>query len=332
MSSPHAIGHGPQGNPGMAMKGPPYPPAGASIGGRATAPVDVPISAVFIAIFLAGAVSHFTIFRKNLKRNYKFIPSAASGGFCMARVVANVLRIVWAAKPMNVNVAIAAQVFVAAGVLILFVLNLIFAQRLLRASHPKVGWSRPASYAFKMLYILIGLTLVIVITASVHSFFTLNPNARRIDRDLQLFGGSVLTFVAFLPLPIVAFILAVPRKQPIDQFGSGSWSAKVIIVVTAACLLTLGAGFRIGVSASPPRPANIPAWYHHKASFYIFNFVLEAIVVYMFLFGRIDRRFYVPNGSSKERNYAANRTQQGPKDSERATDDDEAGTSEKVLS
>ncbi|KAK2853319.1 hypothetical protein FQN49_005187 [Arthroderma sp. PD_2] len=322
-----ASGH----NPNMMIPGPPYPPAGAGLGGVSTVSVDVPICAVLIAIFLGGAVFHFAIFRKNLKRNYKFIPSAASGGFCMARVVANVLRIAWAGKPKNVNLAIASQVFVAAGVLILFILNLIFVQRMLRANHPRIGWSRPLTYAFKGLYTLIGLTLVIVITATVHSFFTLDPGARRIDRDLQLFGGSLLTFVAFLPLPILAFILLVPRKQPIDQFGSGSWSTKVIMVAIAACLLTLGAGFRIGVSASPPRPRNNPAWYHHKACFYIFNFVLEAMVVYMFLIGRIDRRFHVPNGSSKEKNYSSNRTIQDPKYQENLNDE-EAAPSQKVLS
>ncbi|KAM5433520.1 hypothetical protein MferCBS31731_007026 [Microsporum ferrugineum] len=327
MSSHQGMGHGPNGGkPDMMMPGPPYPPPGAGLGGRSTIPVDVPISAVFIAIFLTGAISHFTIFRRNLKRNHKFIPSAASGGFCIARIVANVLRIAWAAKPMNVNLAIAAQVFVAAGVLILFVLNLIFAQRMLRASHPTIGWSRPVSYAFKLLYILIGLTLVTVITATVHSVFTLDTTARRIDRDLQLFGGSLLTFVAFLPLPILTFIHIVPRRQPIEQFGSGSWSAKAMIIAIAACLLTLGAGFRIGVSASPLRPATNPAWYHHKACFYVFNFVLEAMVVYMFLFGRIDRRFFVPNGSSKVRNYSDNRIE------EKAAGNGEARRSQNFLS
>ncbi|EFQ96972.1 hypothetical protein MGYG_00016 [Nannizzia gypsea CBS 118893] len=316
---------GAYGKPGMGMPGPPYPPPGAGLGGRPTVSIDVAICAVFIAIFLVGAISHFTMFRKNLKRNHKFIPSAASGGFCMARIVANILRIVWAANPMDIDIAIAAQVFVAAGVLILFVLNLIFAQRMLRASHPAVGWSRPVSYAFKILYILIGLTLVMVITATVQSFFTPDPHTRQIDRDLQLFGGSLLTFVAFLPIPILACIYLAPGRQPPEQFGSGSWSAKVIIVATAAFLLTLGAGFRIGVSASPPRAPTNPAWFHHKACFYVFNFVLEAMVVYMFLFGRIDRRFFVPNGSSKTRNYTDNRTE--PK----TTSDDEAGQSQVVI-
>ncbi|KAG8208223.1 putative family c-likeg-protein-coupled receptor protein [Trichophyton interdigitale] len=326
MSRSLDMAHGLPGKPGIEAHGPPYPPSGAGLGGRPTLSVDVAISAVFISIFLAGAVSSFTIFRKNLQRNHKFIPSAATGGYCIARIVANTLRIVWAAKPMNINVAIAAQVFIAAGVLILFVINLIFAQRMLRASHPAVGWSRPVSYAFKILYILIGLTLVTVITATVQSFFTLDPNTRRIDRDLQLFGGSLLTFVAFLPIPILAFIHLAPRRQPRDQFGSGSWSAKVIIVTATAVLLTLGAGFRIGVSASPIRAATNPAWYHHKACFYIFNFVLEAMVVYMFLFGRVNRRFFVPNGSSKVRNYSDNRTE--PKTS----DNDEEGQGQVVMS
>ncbi|OAL69974.1 hypothetical protein A7D00_6013 [Trichophyton violaceum] len=298
MSSSPDMAHGPPGKPGIEAHGPPYPPPGAGLGGRPTLSVDVAVSAFFIAIFLAGAVSHFTLFRKNLKRNYKFIPSAATGGFCIARIVANTLRIVWAAKPMNINVAIAAQVFVAAGVLILFVINLRNVCFVLAIP----SWDGLVQYHTPLKY-----------------------STSLSDHDLQLFGGSLLTFVAFLPIPILAFIHLAPQRQPRDQFGSGSWSAKVIIVTAAALLLTLGAGFRIGVSASPIRAATNPAWYHHKACFYVFNFVLEAMVVFIFLFGRVDRRFFVPNGSSKVRNYSDNRIE--PKTS----DNDEEGQSQVVI-
>ncbi|EEP79757.1 predicted protein [Uncinocarpus reesii 1704] len=227
----------------------------------------------------------------------------------MARIVANVLRIAWATRQTNIRLAIAAQVFVAAGVLILFILNLIYAQRILRASHPRLGWSRPLSYTFKALYVVVGLTLVIVITASVQSFHTLNPNTRRIDRNLQLYGASYLTFISFLPLPILAYVHLAPRRgqpQPVEPFGKGSWIAKSLIVGAAAALLTLGAGFRLGTSAMPPRPIFSPAWYHHKACFYIFNFGIEAVVAYLFLLARMDQRFYVPDGSSKVRTYSGN--------------------------
>ncbi|QVM07970.1 hypothetical protein D8B26_002667 [Coccidioides posadasii str. Silveira] len=300
----------PQGQHPGKLRGPPYLPNAAGVGGVPTVSVDVPISAVFIAIFIVGAVGHMRLFKLNLSRGHKFIPSAVTFGFCMARIVANILRIAWATRQTNVRLGIAANVFVAAGVLLLFILNLLYCQRLLRASHPRLGWSRSMSYFIKALYIIIAATLVIVITATVQSFYTLNADIRRIDRNLQLYGGSYLTFISFLPLPILAYVQLAPRKgraQPVESFGKGSWTAKCLIVGTAGVLLTLGAGFRLGTSAMPPRPVFHPAWYHHKACFYIFNFGLEAIVVYLFLLGRVDQRFYVPDGSSKVRNYSEKR-------------------------
>ncbi|WEW56843.1 hypothetical protein PRK78_002298 [Emydomyces testavorans] len=297
----------PQGPPLGNTQGPPYLPHTAAPGGAPTTSVDVPISAVSLALFIGGAIGHMGLFRLNLSRGHKFVPSAVAFGFCMARIVATVLRIAWSTNLTNISLAIAAQVFVAAGVVLLFILNLLFVQRMLRASHPRLGWSRPLSYLFKALYTLIGLTLVMVITATVQSFYTLNTNTRRIDRDLQLYGGSYTTFISFLPLPILACIQLAPRRgqpQPVDPFGKGSWTAKGLIVGTAAVFLTLGAGFRLGTSAMPPRPLFKPAWYHHKACYYIFNFGVEVIVVYLYLLGRVDQRFYIPDGSSKARNYS----------------------------
>ncbi|KAI1915132.1 hypothetical protein LOZ39_002996 [Ophidiomyces ophidiicola] len=287
--------------------GPPYLPQSAGLGGIPTVSVDVPICSVFVAIFLVAAVSHMRLFRLNLSRGHKFIPSAVTFGFCVARTVANVLRIAWATHTTNFRLAIAAQVLVAAGVILLFILNLLYAQRMLRASWPRLGWSRGGSYLFKALCILIGITLIMVIVATVQSFYTLNANTRRIDRNLQLYGGSYTTFISFLPLPILVFLFLTSRPgqpQPGESFGAGSWGAKGVIVGAASVLLTLGAGFRLGIAAMPPRPLSHPAWYHHKVCFYIFNFSLEAIVVYLYLLGRVDQRFFVPDGSSKVRSYS----------------------------
>ena len=294
--------------PGAISSGPPYLPSTSGLGGHATVGVDVPISAVFIAMFIFCAVGHMTVFQRNRRRGHKFIPSVATFGFCMARITASVLRIAGATRPTNINLAIAGQVFVAAGVLILFILNLLFAQRMLRASQPRFGWSRPVSIAFKALYLLIFLTLVMLIAATVKMFFTLDPDTRRVCRDLQLYGASFFTFVTFLPLPIVAYACLAPRHQPIDPFGTGKWTTKAKIVGVSGVLLCMGAGFRLGTSAMPARAITNPAWYHHKACFYIFNFGLEVVVAYMWLVFRFDRRFYIPDGSSKVRNYSREST------------------------
>ncbi|KAI2789314.1 hypothetical protein POX_d04800 [Penicillium oxalicum] len=283
--------------------GGPYPPTTAQLGGRPTVEVDVPICTILLVAFLSFGICHMVRFRRNLARGHKFIPSGATFGFCMSRVVANVMRIVWACYPNNVRVAIAASIFVAAGVLILFVLNLLFAQRMMRAAFPAWGWSQPVSWTYKGLYALVALSIIMLITAIVQNMYTLDPNTHRIDRDIQLYGVTFFAIVSFLPLPIVMLVYIFADENKVTPFGSGSWRAKALVILTAGTLLCLGASYRAGTTWMTPRPANDPPAYMHKACFYIFDFVLDLVVVAIFFFARVDQRFYIPDGSSKLRHY-----------------------------
>ncbi|KKY25043.1 hypothetical protein UCRPC4_g02100 [Phaeomoniella chlamydospora] len=287
-----------------AQQGPPYAPTTASLGGSPTIHEDIPITAVFLFLFLCGAVGHMTVFQINKRRGHKFLISGMLFGFCMARITTMVMRIVWANYPHDVSVAIAAQIFVAAGVVLLFVANLLFAQRLVRAAHPNFGWHRSFSIAFKVLYALIIIFLIMVITATVDTFYTLNTHTRKIDRRIQLSAQTYYALVSFIPIPLVILGLLVPRKTRVEKFGSGRWRTKVIILLTSSFLLCLGAAFRVGTNFKTPRPRNNPAWYHSKACFYIFNFTVEIIVVFLYLFLRVDRRFYIPNGSKGPGDYS----------------------------
>ncbi|KAJ5159471.1 uncharacterized protein N7482_006475 [Penicillium canariense] len=283
--------------------GGPYASTVAQLGGRPTVKLDVPLCSVFLAAFLGFGICHMVLFRRNLARGHKFIPSAVTFGFCMSRVVANAMRIAWACHPENVRIAIAAQIFVAAGVLLLFILNLLYAQRMLRAAFPAFGWARPVSYAFKALYVLVVITIIMLITVIIQLSYTLNANTHRIDRDIQLYGVTYFAIVSFLPLPIVSLVLLFAEEKHVASFGSGSWRIKAIIVFVAGTLLCLGASFRAGTAWMAPRPASSPPPYMHKTCFYVFDFGIDLAVVILFLFARVDKRFHVPNGSSKVRHY-----------------------------
>ena len=283
--------------------GGPYAPKTAALGGLPTKDLDVPICAVFLVLFAAGAASHMTLYQRNNRRGHKFLPSVVTFGFCMSRIIANVIRIVWACYPTNVSLAIAAQIFVAAGVLLLFVLNLIYAQRMLRAAFPTFGWSRPLSWALKVLYLIVVISIIMVITVVIQSMYTLNANTHRIDHDIQLYGVTYFAIFSFLPIPIVLAILILTRFRSVKHPGTGSWHTRAFIILLAGCLLCLGASFRAGTSWLNPRPLTDPAWYQSKACFYIFNFAIDWTVVMIFLVSRTDKRMWVPNGSSKVRHY-----------------------------
>ncbi|RJE26201.1 hypothetical protein PHISCL_01449 [Aspergillus sclerotialis] len=295
----------------------------AILGGHPTKTVDVPICSVFLFLFLLGAIFHMTVFQVNRRRGHKFIPSVVTFGFCMSRIAANIVRIAWAVHPTSQGLAIAAQILVAAGVVLLFILNLLFTQRMLRATHPTIGWARPVSWTFKAVYIFIVICIIMVITVVVQSFNTTNPNTLRIDHDIQLAAVTYITVVSFLPLPLLVFILLFPnRLRRIESFGTGSWYSKIILVALTSILLCLGASFRAGTTWLPSRPAIDPPWYVHKACFYVFNFSLEITVVAAYLVGRIDRRFYVPDGSSKVRHYRPRAEVENESEGRRDSDED----------
>lgn len=282
----------------------PYPPVYASLGLTPTVGLDVPITAVFLFLFILGAIAHMTILQLNQRQGHKFIMSGMMFGFCMARIVTCTMRIVWATRPTKVPIALAAQIFVAAGVVLLFVINLIFAQRIIRASHPNGGWHPFFSKFFTSLYVLIVITLFMIITVVVQSFYTLNKNTLRIDHDIQLYGQTLYAVLAFLPIPLVLGGLVIPRKTRVEKFGSGHFRSKIYILFLSTALLTLGAAFRVGVNYKTPRRRDDPAWYHSKACFYIFNFTVELMVIILYFVVRVDTRFFVPNGSRRAGDYS----------------------------
>ena len=285
------------------LPGPPYPPQTAQLGGSPTTGVDDPICGVLIFLFAVGAVANMAVFQMNRKIKHKFVFSVLLFGFCLARIVSLIVRIVWAESPLNIPLGLAANILTAAGVLLLFIVNLIFAQRMIRAYHPEFGWTLGTANAFRVLYasLVVGLALVIVVI--VQSFYTLDATIRSTDRVIQLLCASYFTLVAFLPLPILAVATLFPHDYRIQKFGSGSFRMKLALIGGTAALLTLGAGFRLGVAADT-RPLADPAWFTSKAAFYCFNYVIEILIVFAYTASRFDRRFHVPDGSSGPGDYA----------------------------
>lgn len=285
-------------------KGPPYASQTAALGGIPTVSLDVPITSVFLALFALGAISHMTIFQINRKSGHKFIMSGAMFGFCMARIIACSLRIVWAAKPTNVSVEIAASLFVSVGDIIGFVVNLNLAQRIIRAHHPNFGWHSWLKIAFITMYAVFGLSIILLVSFTVWSYFILDPAKLIIARDVDLFGATYFATAAFLPIPMVLCARFLSSKTPAENFGTGTIRSKVIIVLYGSFLLALGTWFRAGTAYPKARPVDDPASYQSKACFYVFYFTLEILVIWTYLLVRIDRRFYVSDGSKGPGDYS----------------------------
>jgi hypothetical protein len=299
--------------------GGPYAPTTASFGGLPRESTDIPTDVVFIVLYIAFAATNMTIFQLNRRRGHKFLPNAALFGFCMARIVTLSLRIAWSTAQHNVRLAIAANIFVNAGILIVYVINIILAQRILRATHPKLGWNPLLRIAYKVLYVLIGGALAMVITASVLSVseiktfdvallttrqaYTLNPSTKQTCRDLLLAAITFLLVVASLPAVHLAVTNLLPKSEHVEHFGQGSMRTKMTIIGISGCLCMLIAGYKAGINWVPSVPITDSPWYFSKACFYVFNFSLEIVILCVLTFTRIDKKFFVPNGAKNPGDY-----------------------------
>ncbi|PWW77761.1 hypothetical protein C7212DRAFT_313972 [Tuber magnatum] len=277
----------------MMSSGPPYLPKTAGYGGRPDKSVDVPISSVLTAIFLVFAIIHMALFVRNRRRGHFFVISAVAFGFCMSRIVTFSMRIAWATHPRNAQVAIAASVFVAAGVVLMFVVNLNFVQRLLRAYHPRLVGNKLFDRSFLVYYVSTVPVLIMVITATVQSFYTLSTHTLNIDSGIRKFGIIYFALFAFAPIPMLLIGNLIPSNAPRQNFGKkGDLAEKTLIVLLASGILTLSTALRAATSFMP-RPVTDPGWFNSRASFYVFTPLLEVVVVAMYAATRIDLKFHV---------------------------------------
>ena len=224
-------------------------------------------------------------------------------GFCMSRVGTMVLRIAWATRPDNAHVAIAALVFTNIGVLVVYVVVLLLALRVFRATHPKWGWNKSLKKTFTVSYVLLTCAILLTIAFTIVSFYTLNPTVRSVALWVQ--RGAILYMMIFNVVSLVLFLLSwlLPHAPDSENFGTGSIGSKLIILGAALFFTVFIAGFRTGTVWSAPRLASDAAWYDSKVAFYVILFGFEIIIVYLFLFTQLHKTFWVPNGSNKPGDY-----------------------------
>lgn len=285
--------------------GPPYFSYSIALGGgRPTVNQDIPVCAVLLLIYLAGAVANQSIFQQNRRKGHKFYMSWAMFGFCMARVATMVLRIVWTNQTANARLAIAANIFTNIGILVIYIVLLLLVMRVFRATHPSLGWNKLLRKTVRVSYFLLGGALILTVTFTILTFYTLNPTLRTVALWIQ--RVAILYMMMFNLMTMVLLLLSwlLPPASDNENFGTGSMESKLIILGVAVFFSVFIAGFRMGVAWSETRLASNPPWYDSKAAFYVIEFGFEVIVLYLLLLTRFDKRFWVPNDSNKPGDYS----------------------------
>ena len=130
------------------------------MGARPNTNIDIPVSAVLFVVFVILAILHMWIFKRN-RRGTRVIFSGMAFSFCQSRALTFVLRILSAKFPSNVSLTIVASIFLSAGVVFLYALNLNYTQRIVRGYHPRFGHHRAVFIAFGVYYAILAAFLVI---------------------------------------------------------------------------------------------------------------------------------------------------------------------------
>jgi Protein of unknown function (DUF3112) len=208
----------------------------------------------------------------------------------MARVTTSVLRIAWSTQPKNINLGIAAQIFVQAGVVLLFIVNLVCVQQVLRAAHPKLGSHKIAAIAFRLWIALLAVMVILLIAFTVIGFFTLDPIKINNTHIVQRTGAVFFAVTSFAPIVMMAVILGTASKNFLHDIRPRRYNIPFAALILGAMLLSTGAIFR-GTTTFYIEPLLLPAWFQSKVCFYLFNFTIEFLVVLLYAVTRIDRCF-----------------------------------------
>jgi len=265
-------------------------------GGVPTNTVDTPIAVVLIMVYVGLAATHLTIRRRtHLETGENLQTTMLIANFCITRINALVMRIVWANWPHNKDIMLAATVFLGPGVDLLFVCNLIYAHRVWLGfqsrTHPR--FVRPAKWILCFVIFTVAATVIYLLTFTIISFLTTDKELLLKNQAALKVGLTFFAVHSFLPLPVAFVAAALPRPGGYKHFGAATLHTKFGIVAASSALLCLSAAWRCGTTYLP-LPVSGSAWWHHKACFFIFNFVVEAFVVILFAVARVDKMFFIP--------------------------------------
>ncbi|RPA85845.1 hypothetical protein BJ508DRAFT_168394 [Ascobolus immersus RN42] len=274
----------------------------AILGGYPTKNFDLPLSVIFICIFISLAATNITLFLRNKKRGIIFSLNGLSVSFCVSRIATFSLRTAWSTNILNKDLMMVAQILASAGVMVLYIVNLNLSKRFWDSRQPSIATSKPVKYAFIAFYVSVVIVLALLIKGVVMTFT--GGNVTSMDTTMMKIGPIWFAVFSFLPLPIMLGSALRPAHADATPLGtaadrSGMWE-KVAVVVGAAVVLTLGSSVRAGANFLPKRMNSDPAWYHGKGTFYVFLPVVEIAAMLMFLVGRMDKKFHIPIEEEKK--------------------------------
>lgn len=286
-------------NTQLTMKQPPpYVLNEAQTGGLPTVAEDVPPLIAFLVMFSASALASIWLIEYH-RRHHRHLCTIAIILFLFAgeRVLTCMLRLVWAYRLVHVPIALAAQVFVQAGVLLLYLMNLLLVKRIWVEQVPGIRLQHRLRVFLALLSTFTVSTLIMVITSIIVSVYTLDQPIITRCLDIQRAGETYFVLFATIPIPLLLIIQCLSRDRSLQtlDFNTPTIQShkrrKVAFVCSSTLLCLTNAGFKAGVVWMPVRPLFDPAWYHSRACLYAFVFGTELCVLLLCFVARVDLMF-----------------------------------------
>lgn len=128
-----------------------------------------------------------------------------------------------------------------------------------------------------------------VVSASAEGFFLEDEDALRRAGNVQKVAGVVLVVLAAAPVGVVGVLGR--WGEELGRRGRGRRG----LVVGVAVLLVVEVGFRCGVAFEEGRTG----WVHSRAAYYCFVFVVEVVVLGLFVVAMVDPRFREGEGKDE---------------------------------
>lgn len=266
---------------------PPYPILTAQVGGIPELIPDLPITAVFLAFFLLVTLWSSIIIFKQIRNHQRWTIAAIILLFAAERTPALVMRIAWTFRPTNIAIAVTSHILLQAGVVVLYLGNLVYVGAVIRAGTGRHTWLTILEAALSIMTLSAFVMGVVSVVVEVH---TLDERTR--ENCLWLQRAVATYFVALTTTPLALLVAAFRghRKSLFRVMKDTFSDAAITTVAALLCMLT--SSFRAAVSWAPQRALFNPAWYHSRAAFYAFELAPEVLLLLVYMLARVDQRFH----------------------------------------
>lgn len=186
---------------------------------------------------------------------------------------------------------------------VIMLINIFFAQRIIRSIHPNFGW-HPAFRAATLFFVFSVPAVILTNSTAIGVSFFKIEDQERVDTALNVLKAGVSWIMLLAILPVVAVLFAAVFSGPKpERFGTGDTHNKIAVLMIGAILLIAGHSIRLASTLNPEPPGSTSKLLS-KEVFYTTGFMLEIFVVVFYAVARIDLLFHIPNGSSGPGDYS----------------------------